>query len=81
MLAQKETAAHSDKQAAFRNESHNKPYQDCALPSRAKLKNQLGELLLYPQASLSKNRRKEYWAQFESTLRRYLDLKICGRTL
>ncbi len=77
MLAIRERAA-----APTTAPKHNRQlesYRDSVSGSRAKL--QVGKLLLTLQAPLSQNQRKEYWVEFESRLRRYVDLKICEGTL
>lgn len=52
----------------------------CRISRRSeKLKEQLGELLLYPQSSLTKEQQKSYWRIFERKLREYLALKYPRR--
>ena len=52
----------------------------CQISRRSeKLKEQLGELLLYPQSSWTKEQQKSYWRIFEQKLREYLALKYPRR--
>jgi hypothetical protein len=43
--------------------------------TKEKLKEQVGELLLYLQSPLTKNERKRCWRMFELKLREYLAIK------
>lgn len=52
----------------------------CRISRRSeKLKEQLGELLLYLQSSLTDEQQKSYWRMFEWKLREYLALKYPRR--
>jgi len=63
---------------AQKNNQHSKNYHNSSAQSRVKLQENLAEILLYLQTPLNQNQRKEYWVQFESKLRQYLELKFCG---
>lgn len=63
------------------NKLHNRPYRNYAQRSRAKLKREIGELLLCLQTPFSQSQRQEYWRLFEARLRRYVDLKVGGATV
>jgi len=65
---------------ASKNKMHNKSYRNYAQRSRAKLKKEIGALLLYLQTPLSQSQKREYLRLFEARLRRYVDLKIRGAT-
>lgn len=59
------------------NESyHHSPYK-----SSGKLKEQIGELILYLQTPRSHHEQQKCWVQFESMLKRYVDLESCGVAL
>lgn len=71
------------KATASTNNRQNESYRNCASKSsgkiREKLSEQVVELLAYLQNPLlSKEERKQGWQLFEPSLRRYLDLKVCG---
>jgi len=55
---------------------HNESYRNSVSASRAKL--QIGTPLLALQAPLSQEQQRKHWQLFESKLRQYVGLKICG---
>jgi hypothetical protein len=61
---------------AKNNELHNKAYTKPTMLSKAKLKEQIGQLLFYLQTPLPPNEQHSYWQVFESCLIRYVDLKF-----
>jgi len=66
---------------ASKNNQHSRVYHSPLGRSSGNLREQLGVLLLYLQTPLSPDNRKTCWALFESRLRQYVDLKICGGAL
>jgi len=58
------------------NKQQNESYPNTQLMSSVKA--QIGVLLLTLQTPLTQNQRKERWAQFESELKQYFDLKCMG---
>ena len=48
---------------------------------REKLSEEISELLIYLRNPLSQAEQQQCWQLFESSLRTYLELKICGGTV
>jgi len=67
------------KQAAGKNESHNKLYQKAAPLSSLKMR--IGELLLYLQNPLTQNKQQDCWQRFDHLLRQYVSLRHLGDAL
>lgn len=61
-----------------KNNQHSKDYRNFSPQSRVKLQENLAEILLYLQTPLKQRHREKCWHIFESKLRRFIDLKICG---
>ena len=55
------------------------PYTIATRLSSARLKDQLGTLLLHLQGPLRPDERQTCWRVFEAALRRYIDLKVRRR--
>jgi hypothetical protein len=66
---------------APQNRLQNKSYRDRSERSIAKLKKEIGELLLCLQALPRNNQQQECWMVFDARLRRYVDRKMQGAML
>ena len=76
MLAKKQQAAALT--TAHNNNQLCESYRKSTSKSSVNLKEKIGTLLLALQTHLTPNQQKEYWTLFESSLRQYSNLKICG---
>jgi hypothetical protein len=72
----KKKAVHRADKTAKTNKLRQSQYRTSTVRSRANLKLQLGEILLYLQTPLVQSERQICWQVFESLLRQYLDLEL-----
>ena len=81
MLGNKDKAATSAEATAQNYNQLNESYQSCASKSIANLKKEIGKLLLYLLTPLNQEQQEKCWQLFESSLTRYVELKICRGTV
>jgi hypothetical protein len=81
MLGNKDKAATSAEATAQNYNQLNESYQSCAPRSSANLKKEIGKLLLYLLTPLNQEQQEKCWQLFESSLTRYVELKICRGTV
>ncbi len=81
MLGNKDKAATSAEATAQNYNRLKKSYRNCAPRSSANLKKEIGKLLLYLLTPLNQEQQEKCWQLFESSLTRYVELKICRGTV
>lgn len=75
------TTSEAPKTMAKNHNNLNESYHHSPYKSSGKLKEQIGELLLCLQTPRSHHEQQKCWVQFESMLKRYVDLESCGVAL